>query len=301
MDCTADFQIRLYNRRTSAYETEVVCGRRWMELIYGTAWGPILARLVLCRPAFSSFYGRLQRHPASRRRIAPFVTQYGVDLSEAVVPAGGYRSFNDFFIRRLKPEARPVDPDSRRLIAPADSRLQAFTIRDNTWINIKGAAVTLPGMLEVDHLERAFEGGLALVFRLAPSDYHRFGYVTAGRQSAVHILGGPLHSVNPLALRHKPDIHFSNQRHWCRIESPLLGSVLQVEVGAMLVGSIVQHQPHGAWCGRGQEKGYFQFGGSTVILVLESQRVRIDADIRDHSARGVETLVRYGEGVGTLR
>ncbi len=299
MHCAPDFQIRLYNRRTRTYEVELVCGRRWMELIYGTAWGRTMARRVLCRPLFSKFYGRLQRQPGSRRRINAFVAQYGIDLSEAVVPAGGFRSFNDFFIRRLKPYTRPPDPDPQRLIAPADSRLQVFTIRQNTWINIKGAAVTLPLMLDVDHLDGDFEGGLALVFRLAPSDYHRFGHVAEGRQGAVHMIGGPLHSVNPIALRHKPDIHFSNQRHWCLIESAL-GRMLQIEVGAMLVGSIVQHQPQGGRCGRGQEKGYFQFGGSTVILVLEPQRVQIDADIRAHSARGVETLIRYGEGVGTL-
>jgi phosphatidylserine decarboxylase len=301
MDCRPQHQIRLYDRRRRTLETELVCGRRWMELIYGTLPGRLLAEWVLCRPVFSKFYGRLQRHPRSRRRIDPFIAQYGIELNEAVVPWGGYRSFNDFFIRRLKPTARPIDPDPRRLISPADSRLQIFTIHDHTWISIKGSPVTLSHLLGIDHLETVFEGGLALVFRLAPSDYHRFGYVAEGRQTAVRVVGGPLHSVNPMALRHKPDIHFINQRHWCRIENRLLGSILQVEVGAMLVGSIIQHQAQGGVCRRGQEKGYFQFGGSTVIVVLEPQRVQIDADIVAHSGRGIETLVRYGEAVGTLQ
>jgi phosphatidylserine decarboxylase len=300
MDCMPHHQIRLYDRRRGTLGTELVCGRRGMALIYGTAPGRLLAERVLCRPWVSRLYGWLQRRPRSRRRIAPFVAQYGVDLSEAVVPAGGYRSFNDFFIRRLRPDARPLDLNPRRLIAPADSRLQVFTIREQTWINIKGSSVTLPRMLGIDRLDTNFEGGLALVFRLAPSDYHRFGYIAGGRQAAVCTVGGPLHSVNPMALRHKPDIHFSNQRQWCRIENRLLGSVLQVEVGAMLVGSIVQHQPQGGTCHRGHEKGYFQFGGSTVIVLLEPHRVQVDADIVEHSGRGIETMVRYGEAVGSL-
>jgi phosphatidylserine decarboxylase len=140
---------------------------------------------------------------------------------------------------------------------------------------------------------------MVLVFRLAPCDYHRFGHVADGVQGAVHSVNGRFHSVNPLATRHKPDVLMTNYRQWCLVQSPLWGTILYLEVGAMMVGSIVQHRPNGGPCFRGQEKGYFQFGGSTVVVVVEPDRITMDADILDHSRRGIETLVRYGEGVGT--
>lgn len=290
--------IVLYNRRTGGLEEEAVAGRAWMDLFYGTAAGRRITAMLLCRPWLSRLYGAWQQHPASRRHIVPFVRQFGVVLQEARIPAGGFASFNDFFIRRLQPGARPVETDPRALIAPADSRLQVFELTADTRLQVKGSAVTVPALLDRPGLPQGFEGGCCLVFRLAPCDYHRFGYVDDGRQGPVHSVPGLLHSVNPLSLKYKPDVHCTNQRQWCFMEGRALGTMIQVEVGAMLVGSIVQHQPAGGPCRRGGEKGYFQFGGSTVILVLPAGRVRIDADIRHHSAKGIETLVRYGEKIG---
>jgi phosphatidylserine decarboxylase len=292
--------ILIYNRRTRRIDVEQVYGGRWMELFYGRPWGRAVTNRLLCRHPLSRLYGALQASRLSRPNIAPFVAQYGIDLGEAVVPPGGFASFNDFFIRRLTPAARPVDPAPDALVSPADSRLQAFTIENHTRLTIKGAAMTVPQLLGQSALEAGFEGGLCLVFRLAPSDYHRFGHVDDGRQGPVHAIDGPLHSVSPLSLRHKPDVHATNYRHWCLVQSPRLGTLIQIEVGAMMVGSIVQNQPQGGPCRRGQEKGYFQFGGSTVIVILPPGRAAIDADIAEYSSQGIETLVRYGERVGAI-
>ncbi|MBI5894904.1 MAG: phosphatidylserine decarboxylase, partial [Desulfobacterales bacterium] len=266
----------------------------------GRPWGRAITNRLLCRHPLSRLYGAIQGSGLSRGNIAPFIAQYGIDLNEAIVPPNGFASFNDFFIRRLTPTARPVDSDPRALIAPADSRLQVFTIENNLRLTIKGASMTLPQLLGRSAVEGVFEGGLCLIFRLAPSDYHRFAYVEEGRQGPVHAIDGPLHSVSPLSLRHKPDVHATNYRHWCLVQSPRLGALVQIEVGAMMVGSIVQNQPRGGPCRRGQEKGYFQFGGSTVIVILQPGRAVMDADIAEHSSQGIETLVRYGERVGTL-
>jgi phosphatidylserine decarboxylase len=292
--------IRLYNRHSGRIEIEKVYGQKWMDIFYGRAWGRHIVGALLCRPLLSKAYGCLQQHAVSRRSIAPFIDQYGIDMAEVEVPPGGFASFNDFFIRRLKPDARPIDARATRLIALADSRLQVFDIQPDTRLTIKGAALTLPQLLGVPRLASLFMGGLCLVFRLAPPDYHRFGYVDDGIQGRVHTVPGPLHSVSPLALRHKPDIHGTNYRQWCFIQGMQLGTMIQVEVGAMMVGSIVQHRPDGGPCRRGGEKGYFQFGGSTVILVLQPGRAVMDSDILHYSAMGMETRVLYGEGVGTI-
>ncbi|RJQ75572.1 MAG: phosphatidylserine decarboxylase [Desulfobacteraceae bacterium] len=293
-------EIWVYNRGSRRIETEQVYGRRWMDVFYGKPWGRRITAALLCKHPLSRLYGWLQKSAWSRRKISAFTAQYRVDLSEAVIPADGFASFNDFFIRRLKPAARPIAHDPRMLISPADSRVQAFQIDNDTPLSIKGAYMTVPQLLGMQSLAPSFKGGICLIFRLAPSDFHRFGYMEDGIQEPVHIICGPLHSVSPLSLRHKPDIHCTNYRHWCLIHTTRLGAMLQVEVGAMLVGSIVQFRPDGGPCRRGEEKGYFQFGGSTVIAVLEPGRVRIDDDILEYSGRGIETLVHFGERVATV-
>jgi phosphatidylserine decarboxylase len=291
--------IRLYNRSSGHMEVEQVYGRRWMDLLYGTKWGRWLTGRWLCRPALSKLYGGLQQHPRSRSKIPDFTQQYRIDLTEAIVPETGFDSFNDFFIRQLKQDARPVEADPRRLASPADSRLQAVELDKDTCIAVKGMQWCLSQLLGTDALDAQFGQGLCLCFRLAPCDYHRFGYSDDGIQGPVHTRYGPLHSVNPLSLRHKQDILATNYRQWCLVRSACFGTLLQVEVGAMIVGSIVQFQPHGGYCRKGAEKGYFQFGGSTVLLIVEPDRIQVDNDILDYSRQGIETIVRYGEAVAT--
>lgn len=294
------FDIRLYNRHTGAVETESVYGRRVMDLFYGTPWGRRISSWLLCRPLVSKIYGLIQRHPWSRRQIAPFIRQYNIDLDEVIIPAAGFSSFNAFFTRQFKSGIRGADRREECLVSPADSRLQVFPVAKDFSLKVKGMQLTLPQLLGTAHLDGIFQGGLCLSFRLAPSDYHRFGYAREGRQGPVHTINGPLHSVSPLATRHKPDILGTNFRQWCFIHTADAGTMIQVEVGAMMVGSIVQHQPQGGLCSRGQEKGYFQFGGSTILVIIPAGRVAMDDDIVHWSEQGIETLVRYGEAVGRI-
>jgi phosphatidylserine decarboxylase len=268
-----------------------------MDLFYGTPWGRWLTGRWLCRPGLSKLYGRIQQHPRSRKRIPGFIAQYRIDLSEAVVPQGGFDSFNEFFIRRLRPGARPVTADPRCLAAVADSRLLAMVLDENTRIAVKGVNWRLSQLLGTTALDAQFSRGVCLCFRLAPCDYHRFGYADDGIQGPVYTRQGPLHSVNPLALRQKEDILATNYRQWCLVRSACFGTLIQVEVGAMIVGSIIQRTPDGGGCRKGAEKGYFQFGGSTVLLILEPDRIQVDADILHYSRQGIETRVHYGEAV----
>ena len=133
-----DRQIRLYNRRFERMETERICGRRWVDLFYGTPWGRRITANWLCRPTLSRTYGCLQQHPISRRMIPGFVRQYHIDLSEALMPRGGFETFNDFFTRRLKPGAREVTADSSCLASVADSRLLAVALGNHSRIAVKG-------------------------------------------------------------------------------------------------------------------------------------------------------------------
>lgn len=291
-------EIRLYHRRRRVIVKEQVPGGNLLNLIYGHPWGRQIAHWIWSRVFFSRGFGWPMHQRFSRKQIDRFIARHQIDISEALVPEGGFRSFNDFFIRRLKPGARPVARDPKALIAPADSRLKVLALNRETILDIKGHSLTLTQLLAGDPLPAGFDNSLCLQFRLAPHDYHRFGYVEEGAQGPIHVVGGRLYSVSPLALRHIPAIWGVNYRHWCLVHTRALGTVIQIEVGATMVGSIVQHQPSGGPCRRGQEKGYFQMGGSTVLIILEAGRVTIDEDILTHSREGIETLVRYGESIG---
>lgn len=291
--------IRLYNRWNNTYETETVYGRSWMDLCYKSRVGRYFTSLLFARRPISALWGYLQQHPQSRKYIYGFIDQNNIDLTPVITPPGGFKSLNDFFIRRLKSDQRPIDPDPCRFISPADSRLQVFDLGVTNTIRVKGMNISLSGLLGSQNTSPPWHGGTVMVFRLAPCDYHRFGYAVDGIQGPVHTVQGRFHSVNPLAVQHKPDILMTNFRQWCFVQSPQWGTLIQIEVGAMMVGSIVQHFPEGGPCCRGQEKGYFQFGGSTVVVVLQSGSVEVDEDIRRQSVQGIETIVRFGEAVGS--
>lgn len=291
-------EIYLYNRRTQATETEQVPGKDFLNFMYSRPWGRKTAHWLWSRIFFSRLYGWPLHQRFSRKQISRFISKHQIDMSDVVVPDAGFRSFNDFFIRRLKPGARPIASDPKALIAPADSRLKVFALNRQTIVNIKGQTLTLARLLGSDVVSNDFSNGLCLQFRLAPRDYHRFGHIADGIQGRIHTVGGRLYSVSPLALRHMPAIWGSNYRHWCFVQTYSLGTLLQIEVGATVVGSIIQHLPNGGPCRRGQEKGYFQLGGSTVLIILPPGRVDIDDDIMKYSDRNIETLVRYGESIG---
>lgn len=292
-------EIVLYDRRRGERCREVIHEKWFMDLFYGTLPGRWLAVLLFSRRWFSRLYGRLQRRPASRRKILPFVERHGIDPTESERPPQEYPDFAAFFARRLKPARRPIEFDPDVLIAPADGRLLAFSVQHGQVYPVKGAYFDLeelaPGALPADR----YANGLCLILRLAPGDPHRFCQVDDGMQSAVRGFPGRLHSVSPLALRHGLNVFPSNYRHCCTVESRSFGSIFVMEVGALTVGSIHQCIPDGGAVRRGEEKGWFEVGGSTVILLLEAGRARVDDDITQQSLAGVESLVRLGERIGT--
>ncbi len=183
---------------------------------------------------------------------------------------------------------------------PADGRLLALELDDETVIPVKGCRFTLSGLVGDPQLARRFAGGTCLIFRLAPSDFHRFAYVETGHCGPIHRLGGTHYSVNPLALRLALPVFTENYREYCLIETQTLGTVVQMEVGSFSVGRIVQRRSSDGPCRRGEEKGWFEFGASTVVVLVGPGRLSIDEDIRSQSARKVETLVRLGEAIATV-
>ncbi len=266
---------------------------RAVRFLYRNPWGQQLMKLLIS-PGISSAAGWLLSRSVSRILVKPFVRRNGLDLSD--YPRCRYRSFNDFFTRKILPDRRPVDMERSHLIAPCDSKLSAVPITGDAHFRIKGVEYTLESLLRDQELSDRYQGGMLLLFRLSVDDYHRYCYVADGRKSENIRIPGVYHTVSPYAAEQLP-IYRENTREYTLLETEEFGTVLVMEVGAMLVGQIQNH--HGAaQVRRGQEKGMFQFGGSTVVLILERGSVELDADILRNSAAGEETLVKMGEKIG---
>ena len=264
-----------------------------LTLLYGSAAGRVLLK-PLTAPVVSRLGGWFLSTGVSRVLIKPFIRSNGIDMTQ--FEPVSYRSYNEFFSRRIRPEARPVDMDPKHLISPCDSKLTALPIGEDTVFTLKHTAYTVSSLLKSDTLAKRYAGGYALIFRLTVDDYHRYCYVAEGEKSENTRISGVLHTVNPIANDHFP-IYKENSREYSILHTAKFGDILMMEVGALLVGRIVNHH-EAAEVTRGQEKGYFQFGGSTVVLLTEPGSVIIDEDILHNSREGTETIVRYGEKIG---
>lgn len=266
-----------------------------LRFLYRTPVGRLLLR-PLCAPAFSRACGRFLDAPASRRLIPAFVRKNGVRLED--YEAARYRSFNDFFTRKIRPELRPVDGAADALIAPCDGLLSAYRIGRGTVIPAKQSRYAIADLLGDAAAARRFEGGACLVFRLCVDHYHRYCFVDGGEMIWERFMEGELHTVRPIALETLP-VFVRNCRSAALMQTDHLGCVAQVEVGAMLVGRICNH-PAPPRFERGMEKGMFLYGGSTVMLLIEAGRVRLPDALFSIAESGAEIPVRMGERIADV-
>lgn len=289
-------EIRYWNRRSAREETEKVYGDLGVRLLYGNALGFALTHYLLSGKAVSRLYGTLQAAPFSARKVAPFVEAFGIPMGD--YEPGPFRSFNDFFIRRFRDGKRGFPETPGVMGAPAEARYLAFRNADAPLeVPVKGLRLNPLDLLADTPEKERFRGGPCLLARLCPVDYHRFHFPDNGRYTHFHQESGKLHSVNPLALRRAPDLFLHNERHISVLETENFGRLAYVEVGALCVGRIVQSHSLDKRFRRGEEKGYFLFGGSTVVIYGEPGAWEPDSDLLERSAAGQESLVQLGEPI----
>lgn len=290
-------EVRYRLRSTGATVTEAIEGEGALRWAYEHPLGSRLFRALAAGAGPSRLYGWWQDQHWSAGAIPAFIARHGLDPGEFEVPPGGWPSFNAFFERRLKASARPLAPEPGRLLSPGDGKALCMSLAPGATVRAKGVAFSPEALLAGAPWAGAFVGGEALVLRLAPYDYHRFHFPAAGEASEVLQLPGAYDSVNPIALAARPGLLARNARHISRLDTEAFGPIALVEVGAFNVASILQlHQPGPV--DRGQEKGTFRFGGSTVVMLVGPGRVRWDEDLKAASAEGLELAVRMGEGLG---
>lgn len=303
------------NNSTAAHDAYVVFDRQNKRVTKETILGDRLLRLAYCTPArhllswpvfgnalLSRLMGTYADRPTSRLRIPQTIVDLNIDMDDFVVPDNGFRSFNDFFCRKLRPGARPICANPARLCSPADCRLSVWPeLNDDSCIPVKGATFTVSELLGPEGADSAsqFRGGALCICRLCPADYHRYHYPDDGHERQRWRIKGHYHSVHPLALRSQLRVFSENVRTVSLLNLAHFGLTAYVEVGAFGVASIVQTHQDEPFV-RGDEKGFFAFGGSTIIMVFRPGSLHFDDDIIARSAEGMECLVRVGEAIGSV-
>lgn len=287
--------INYIDRKSGEIKTEKISGEKWLVWLYYNPIGEATLWSLAKRKITSSIYGNMMDSPNSVKKIKPFVKEFNIDLS--IAQKQNFKSFNDFFTRKLKPEARPIDTAKNVVVSPADGKILAYADISQADFYIKGYRFNVSSFLENPNLAKKYEHGSMLIVRLAPPDYHRFHFPISGISSSTKKIAGDYYSVNPLALRKNAEIFCLNKREYTVISNPQFGQVTMVEVGATMVGSMIQTFT-GTSVNKGEEKGYFKFGGSTVVLLFEKNKIEIDKDFLFDTKKGFETTVKMGERVG---
>ena len=293
--------ILYFNRYTNAVEEEPVIKKSFLKFLYTNPIGQLSLWMVIKRKWFSKWIGMFAQKPISVRKIKPFVWRYGIKSASFEKKISEFVSFNDFFTRKLKPSARPITPKPDAVASPVDGRHLAYQrLNDLGPVFIKGEKFDIKGLILNNKIAQKFLNGSVLISRLSPLDYHRFHFPLDGIPEKTFRINGYLESVSPLALRGRLRIFLENFRMSTILHTEKAGDVLIIEIGATNVGSISQTFSPGKAVLKGQEKGYFNIGGSTVLTFFEPGRIRFSQDILDHTAEGKETYILMGDEVGTV-
>ncbi len=294
--------IQYFNRYTQAIETEVIYGESYLRWTYENPFGRLALNVLVKRSLFNNWYGWRMDHPSSRAKVAPFIENYGIDMDECLEAETAFDSFNAFFYRKLKPIARPIAMGESAVCFPADGRHIAIPdLSQVKGVYVKGQSFELGAFLGSHKLADRFAGGTAVISRLCPVDYHRFHAPVSGKLIDQKAIGGSLYSVSPIALRRKLSYLWENKRVLTLIETERWGLVAFVAIGATCVGRIHMTRGKGDSLNKGDELGYFAFGGSCVATFFEKDRMMLADDLITHSARSIEVYSKMGDLMGNRR
>lgn len=283
-----------YRDRYGAQFEDTTSQDKLLDYIYSHKATRLLVRL--CAAPFISRIGRkILDSKLSAAFVDSFAEKNGINLFD--YEQQHFSSFNDFFKRKIKPSRRYIPKDEDILISPSDGKVTAYQITPSSTFVIKNSVYSADTLLRDYKLAKRFGGGTAIVIRLTPDDYHRYVYPCTGKKSHNRHISGILQTVNPVAMLHRP-VFKENTREYCLIRSKTLGDIVMMEVGALFVGKISNHDQGKADVTTGQEKGCFEFGGSTIVLLTEKGKVKVSDDLLDNTKDGYETKLLQGAELG---
>lgn len=284
-------------RDTNEKMVEKVPGESCLRWLYNNPFGKLALGSVIKRKFVSEYYGKKMDSLKSKKMIAEFVKEYGINMEESEKSVNEFNSFNDFFCRQLKRGARKIS--DKDVVSPADGKIIAFnSLSETDTFFVKGKKFNLKEYLNDEILANEFDGGAMAIIRLAPVDYHRFHFPVEGKAGKTVKINGDYFSVSPIALKKSIEIFMENKREYCIVENEKLGKVVVSEIGAAMVGSIIQTYKENQDIKKGDEKGYFKFGGSSVMILFQKDKIKFDEDLINNTKQGFETYIKMGEGIG---
>lgn len=294
--------VHYINRQTQQVEKEEVFGKGFICFLYGSGilskiFGRTLLHTFAKWPFFAAIYGWIQKRRFSKRKVLPFILRFQIDTTEFEDSPQSFSSFNDFFIRKLKSGARPIAASTA--VIPADGRYTFFpTLFQEDSFDVKGYPFCLRTVLRDKSLSHLYNGGSLVMARLCPTDCHRFYFPIDCTPGSCQEINGKLFSVNPIATKDNPWIWGTNRRYLTLLSSPIFGQVAFLEVGATNVGTVIQTYNVGQSYRKGDEKGYFAFGGSALLIFFERGKIQFDQDLIDLSKKGLEIRCLIGQSLG---
>lgn len=286
----------IYISRERNSKENIITESSWtLDFLYNTFIGRIILKLLTTK-FISNLVAFYMNSRLSKIRIKRFINKNDINIYE--YDDRNYKSYNDFFTRKVISSKRPIKARKDILISPCDSKLTAYKISDDLCLNIKNSYYSIDTLIDKNIIEE-YKGGDALVFRLSTDNYHRYCYIDSGSQGKNNYIKGILHTVQPISLKHY-NFYKTNSREWAILNTNNFGKVIQVEIGALCIGRIKNNHETYIYK-KGEEKGYFEFGGSTIVLLFKKNTIKLDDDIYENSKENIETIVKYGERIGRAK
>lgn len=288
--------IQYIDRKSGELLTENPPAEGLLKFLYTHPFGKTAFLPLVKRKFISDWYGKRMDKPSSKKRIQSFVNEFDIDLNEAEKSINEFTSFNDFFYRKLKPAARKIEDG---FISPGDGRLLAFeNVADVNEFYVKGRKFTMNEFLSDAALAQKYQNASMFILRLAPNDYHRYHFPCNGIPSEMRKIKGRYFSVSPYALAQNfTQVFCENKREICTLQTKDKGDMLIIPVGATMVGSMVSTFNPNQKITKGDEMGYFAFGGSTIVVLIDKNYIKINQDLLKNTQNKLETYVQMGEKI----
>ncbi|MFM7024249.1 MAG: archaetidylserine decarboxylase [Flavobacteriales bacterium] len=286
-------------RATGKIEKENPPAEGLLKFLYGNTFGKMAILPIAKQKAITKRYGKMMSSKKSVEKIPDFVSSLNINMNESKKSINEFQSFNDFFYRELKPGARKI---GEGLVSPGDGRVLAFEkISEVNSFFVKGKKFTLQEFLNDDALFAKHENSAMIIVRLAPNDYHRYHFPFRGRASESKKINGSYYSVSPIALQTSfTKVFCKNKKELCTLTTEAHGEILLIPVGATMVGSLNSTFEPNTIVEKGQEMGYFAFGGSTVVLLFDTKHFKIDEDLIQNTKKNIETYLHMGEKIASV-
>lgn len=259
--------------------------------LYKTIIGRIILKLLTLK-LVANLMSIFMNSRFSTYRINKFIKKHNIDMS--IYENRKFKSYNDFFTRKMN--VIPFSNNKKDLVSPSSCKMTVFKIDKNSVFKIKNSKYSVESILKNKKIAKQYKDGYFVVCRMSENDFHRYIYIDNGHHSKNTYINGVLHTVQPIAFDHF-SVYTENSRSYTILETENFGEVIQIEVGAMMIGRITNFFNNHKFK-KGEEKGMFEFGGSTVVLLIEHNRVNIREDILENSSKNIETEVFIGEKIG---